>query len=119
MGNQPSKLNLKEQGVADALSVKGSTFYEETIPLALNSECFVNTLTIFHYLEHFCHPALLAPLTKQRFSIGQWIVVVDLTEVVPLFMKSKGFSVSLMLIQCPNWTMQTVPIRHFGGNFLV
>ena len=89
MGNQPSKLNLKEQGVADALSVKGSTFYEETIPLAL--ECFANTVTIFHYLEHICHPALLAPLTKQRFSIGQWIVVVDLTEVVPLFMKSKGF----------------------------
>ena len=117
MGNQPSKLNLKEQGVADALSVKGSTFYEETIPLAL--ECFANTVTIFHYLEHICHPALLAPLTKQRFSIGQWIVVVDLTEVVPLFMKSKGFSVSLMLIPCPNWTMQTVPIRHFGGNFLV
>ena len=46
MGNQPSKLNLKEQGVADALSVKGSTFYEETIPLALNSECFANTVTI-------------------------------------------------------------------------
>ena len=91
MGNQPSKLNLKEQGVADALSVKGSTFYEETIPLALNSDCFANPVTIFHYLEHICHPALLAPLTKQRFSIGQWIVVVDLTEVVPLFMKSKGF----------------------------
>ena len=34
-------------------------------------------------------------------------------------MKSKGFSVSLILIPCPNWTMQTVPIRHFGGNFLV
>ena len=93
MANQLSKLNLKEQGVADALSVKGSTFYVETIPLALNSDCFANPVTIFHYLEHICHPALLAPLTKQRFSIGQWIVVVDLTEVVPLFMKSKGFSV--------------------------
>ena len=76
-------------------------------------------MTIFHYLEHICHPALLAPLTKQRFSIGQWIVVVDLTEVVPLFVKSTGFLDSLIFAPSPNWTMQTVPIRHFGGNFLV
>ena len=31
----------------------------------------------------------------------------------------KVFLVSLIFAPSPNWTMQTVPIRHFGGNFLV
>ena len=44
---------------------------------------FINLNCDCLHLEEICHHAELAPLTKQRFLISSWIVVVNFAEVVP------------------------------------
>ena len=49
MGNQPSKLNLKKQAVAEVLSVQGSAFHEKSLLLFLSLNVFLQIL-----IDSFC-----------------------------------------------------------------
>ena len=83
MGNQPSKLNLKKQAVAEVLSVKGSAFHEKAILLSLSLNVFLTDLNCFWTLKR----SATMPSWPHWPSKGFWLAAgLSLSIVLKLYL---------------------------------